>query len=167
MFRRNEAIHLKLVERICQQEANILGFLKRKLTNMEGDMEIMITEAVELAKRTAEDALKRVIADEKRDHLFTDSVLLHVRELERSSNSSSGSSRGATRIPSLSSMPGSNAIYRSSTSSRSSVFLPAAKDNDEELIEAIDLESVRMAKAINDLEQSLERVKERLGEKFV
>ena len=131
------------MERVCQLEANLLGALGRKIHHLGGDIEVWLGEAQEDVKRHATDALKGIIEEEKRQHVFTEQVLSHARELERRSSSSSSSINGS-------------AIYRSSTSSRSSVFVSGPRlQTDDDLVNALDLESAKMTRALEEFENCL------------
>ena len=151
-----------LVDEVLKSEEKLMSFFKRKLAELGGDQEVLITGAIEEAKHHAEEALRKLVRDEKRNRLFTNSVKSHTASLNAAtarppSTTSSSSWRSST-------------VFRSSSSS-SSVFVPmpgvAEFDDDTELIEELEIEGLKITKSIDAMGQSLEKIKSRLGERYL
>ena len=158
-FRLQEARHTNLVDRVAKVETHLVASVARKLSNNCGDVEVMIGEALDYGKRTLEDTLRRILQEERRSTLYSNEVQRSVRLLNSTLASSSSSN---SWTPSR--------IFRSSSSGSSSVFntLPgiSAYEDDQDVIEAFETEGVRIAKAMNEVQEALERIKTRIGEKF-
>ena len=157
-FRLQEARHTNLVDRVAKVETHLVASVAGKLSNNCGDVEVMIGEALDYGKRTLEDTLRRILQEERRSTLYSNEVQRSVRLLNSTLASSSSSS---SWTPSR--------IFRSS-SSGSSVFntLPGISvyEDDQDVIEAFETEGVKIAKAMNEVQEALERIKTRIGEKF-
>ena len=154
-----------LVDEIIKSEEKLMSFFKRKLAELGGDQEVLITGAIEEAKHHAEEALRRLVRDEKRDRMFSNSVKNHAASLNAAT-----ARPPSTTTSSSSSSWRSSTVFRSSSSS-SSVFVPmpgvAEFDDDTELIEELEIEGLKITKSIDAMGQSLEKIKSRLGEKHL
>ena len=153
-----------LVDEVLKSEEKLMSFFKRKLAELGGDQEVLITGAIEEAKHHAEEALRRLVRDEKRDRLFSNSVKNHAARLN------AATAQPPSITTSSSSSWRSSTIFRSSSSS-SSVFVPmpevAEFADDTELIEELEIEGMKITKSIDAMGQSLEKIKSRLGEKYL
>ena len=103
--------------------------------------------------------MRTVVAEERRQSLFTNAVRRSVDELNAATSPDfrSGSSvRGGA----------GTVRYYSSTSTQSSVFMGSNGDADDEFIEAIEVEGVKMAQSLQEITDSLENIKSYIGARF-